>query len=623
MGEDTIHADKKFNYLNEFMTELPVNCLFDKGKTGCGGTTIAIENDKDTIIAMPYVNVIKNKIAQYPNERCDKVLFGIYEGVTETEILDYIVKNKIRKIAVTYDSLERLINLMVEKTDIDVYNDFYLLVDEWHILFNSYAFRNSAVKKVLHHSRLFKEVTYMTATPIEEEFILKELKNMPIKEVQWENTATVSIKSIATNRPINEVCRLINDTINDKSFGNLHFFVNSVEFIVDTIKKTNLKSEQVRIICSNNSTKGKGRKSNQKKLGDNYLIEDTIAPVKKINFYTSTAFEGCDIYDEQGKTYIVSDKYKSHTLLDISTLIIQICGRIRNSKYQLEATHIFTETRYNKFLSLDEFKQNTQRQLEDTKRFVNDINNIPEESRKTTIGLIEKKNKEGLNEKYIFNNNNYLEVDENLLNLDIVNFKITNHLYQSRITLRDEYMKYGFNITEEQKIIYTDKLKTNLKAKISFKDLFEEYVLLREEQPHVFHFGNPQDRRSLIEKEKPIIKEAYEIMGIERVREMKYNVTNIKREIFKLQTNISMDAKIVKCLIESGVCDGCTNTSKSWKDLLQSVYTSLDYKDSRGNVRKAEATHLDNWFEIKKTTPKIKGKTTDCYTIIRSKMIYK
>ncbi len=76
------------------------------------------------------------------------------------------------------------------------------------------------------------------------------------------------------------------------------------------------------------------------KLGRDYLIEDTTTPVKKINFYTATAFEGCDIYDENGRTYVVSDKYKSHTLVDISTLFIQIAGRIRNSRYSGENTYI-------------------------------------------------------------------------------------------------------------------------------------------------------------------------------------------------------------------------------------------------------------------------------------------
>jgi len=70
MVKEPIKAPDECNLLIEFMTELPVNCLFDKGKTGCGGTSVAIENQINTIIAMPYVNVIKNKVAQYPNERC-------------------------------------------------------------------------------------------------------------------------------------------------------------------------------------------------------------------------------------------------------------------------------------------------------------------------------------------------------------------------------------------------------------------------------------------------------------------------------------------------------------------------------------------------------------------------
>ncbi len=195
MEKRIIHAKENCEYLSqieELRNELPINCLFDKGITGCGGTTIAIENEKNTIIAMPYVAVIKNKESQHKN------LLGIYEGVTNEQILDYINSHEIKKIAVTYDSLERLIILLLG-SGIDVYNEYYCLVDEYHVLFNSYAFRNKAVKKVLQYAALFKEVTYMTATPIEEEFMLKELKHLPIVEVQWKNVIPVNAKLIATN----------------------------------------------------------------------------------------------------------------------------------------------------------------------------------------------------------------------------------------------------------------------------------------------------------------------------------------------------------------------------------------------------------------------------------------
>jgi hypothetical protein len=174
--------------------------------------------------------------------------------------------------------LERLLTTLLDN-GIDVYNDYYLLIDEWHVLFNSYAFRNKAVKKVLEYSRKFKKVTYMTATPIEKEFILKEIKDLPVVEVQWENVITVNVQPIPANKPIITVRNLIRNTIAGKMFGNLHFFVNSVDFIAEAIKITGLKPEQARVICSDNKNTGKGVRSNQSKLG-NYQIESTTDKVK-------------------------------------------------------------------------------------------------------------------------------------------------------------------------------------------------------------------------------------------------------------------------------------------------------------------------------------------------------
>jgi hypothetical protein len=344
--------------------------------------------------------------------------------------------------------------------------------------------------------------------------------------------------------------------------------------------------------------------------------------VKKINFYTSTCFEGCDIYDTNGKTYIVSDKRKSHTLLDISTLFIQICGRIRDSKYNTKVGHIFSETRYNNFVSLEEFKTASKEQRSKANLFVNSVNDMPEEARKMDIALHEKNNNAGLNEMYIYNNNRFLELDENLINLDIVNFKITNHLYQARITLYDEYKRNDFNITDEKIINYTDVLLVNPKAKISFKDLFDEYVLLKEERGNSFYFGNENDRITLIEQERPEIKEAFNKLGSKRVKEMNYHVSNIKRAILNMKTDISIDTKIIRCLKDAGVTAGTSAPAKDFKNILQNIYISLEIKNSYGKIKAAKATDLKNWFEIKKSSPKIDGKTTDCISIVRENLIF-
>ena len=107
------------------MTEIPVNCLFNKKKTGCGATELAIRNSIPTIIAMPYVALVKNKTIY----RKDAIsVLGVYEGIQEQDIIDY-AQNSPLKIAVTYDSLPRTIKVL-QSIGIDPYKDTFLLVDE-------------------------------------------------------------------------------------------------------------------------------------------------------------------------------------------------------------------------------------------------------------------------------------------------------------------------------------------------------------------------------------------------------------------------------------------------------------------------------------------------------------
>ena len=51
----------------ELDNKLPENCIFNKGKTGCGATTLA-----------------KNKLPEHAD------LLGVYGGVTNQEIADYL-----------------------------------------------------------------------------------------------------------------------------------------------------------------------------------------------------------------------------------------------------------------------------------------------------------------------------------------------------------------------------------------------------------------------------------------------------------------------------------------------------------------------------------------------------
>ncbi|GEM_PF-34965 len=631
--KEPIKAPPGARYLSEFMNRLHVNCLEDKGSTGCGGTDLALTNDVDTIIVMPYVSLIKNKQAQAIIEaqtedlkkKPIKPFMAIYginpeddsglKPATNEEIIEYYRKTKKgdRKFCVTMDSYRRLIELLTS-VGIDVFNEFFSLIDEWHVCFNSYIFRNRAIADVLRLSRQFKEVTYMTATPIEEEFMLEEIKDLPVQRIEWPNTTSVNLVSVPTNYPVKSACEYIHDAINGLSFGNLHFFVNSVEFIKQCIDMAKLTPDQVKIVCSKNKNPGKGRKTNQAKLGDAYKIQEAIEPAKVINFYTGGNFEGCDVYDENGRIFIVSDKNRVHTLLDISTLVIQICGRIRDTKYKDIIWHIFTETRYNGASTLEEFTQVTNKTMKETESFVDEINAMSDINRKKVIELYKRDTAKSNDVKYVKVEADKLKLDKNLLKLDIMNFKIKNHIYNSRIQLVKEYQRKGFTHLSQVPMIYpSDKLKKNSKVKISFEDVFEEYVKLKEENSLIFIIGNTEDRKRTIEQEKPMIKQAYDILGIEKVRALKYNITNIRRNIVK-SWNTTNDAKII-ALLKKEFPMLKPMPGEYIREKLQQIYDSLDIP------AKAKATHLDKWCETIKSTPKVKGTSVDHYEIIRFKII--
>jgi hypothetical protein len=381
------------------------------------------------------------------------------------------------------------------------------------------------------------------------------------------------VQSRYAKNPINYVAYLAQQVIKQNREGNLHFFFNSVKSIKSAIKKAELLPEQVKVVCANND-------ENIKKLGVDYQIEMPSDPIKKVNFYTSTAFEGCDIFDEFGRTYIVSDATKAHTLIDISTLFIQICGRIRNSVYKSEITHIFSTTRYSEDLTLEEYIERTKGTLNKAVKLSDDINNVPEDSRAIMLSKIPY-----LNEQYVRIEDNRLIVDKNLANIDIVNFKITKQIYKTMVTLSDELKKNGFGV--DVKVVniksVAEELEINPKAKISFEDLFKEYAEIKE-SPMIFSFDNPHYKLKIIEERNPLVKEAYNKLGKERVEELKYHQTNIRRELVK-QLDVSTEHKIVQ-MINSCIEFYQAIPITTVKDKIQGIYGSLNI------ARTAKATDL-------------------------------
>ena len=414
----------------------------------------------------------------------------------------------------------------------------------------------------------------MTATPIEHKYILEELKHLPICEVQWPSLIEVKVRSCQTNKPDDFVAAKCAQVVKGKFQQNLHIFINSVDFIakvIDSLKNIvpEITKDDIKVVCS---TSGDSKHINQQKLGVEYAISQPSDPIKKINFYTSTCFEGCDIFDENGVTLIVSDGRKAHTLLDISTLFIQICGRIRNSKYKTQIIHVYSTTKYSKFVSLEEFEKATQKSFSEAIKISNDINSIAESSREMILNKIPY-----INEKYMRIEDNRLIADKNLANIDIVNYKITHHIYGSYVKLNNELKNFGYKINQQPYTKIEDILSKNPNARMTFQELFNEYHRLKTTQP-VFVLDNYSERRTQIERRNPLVKQAYEELGVDKVRELKYNVGNIRRELTK-KLSVGVESKIIKMLNETLQKQKPIPKSKI-KECLQNIYDDLGIKQT-------------------------------------------
>ena len=205
MSKKLINVDKP-GYLSDFFEFLPSNCILNKGLTGCGGSYLELHSKRNSVILVPTIELVKNKT--------EEGIQPIYGGVKDSAIKKYLTSSiPYKKIIGTYDSIKRIINLLNPK-------DYFLLIDEYHILFNSYVFRESAIKDVLNHYTDFNEFCFMSATPLNDLCILKELEHLDQVTITWPNAVPVKIDIIDTYFTTNELFKLFTQQPN----GNWHIF---------------------------------------------------------------------------------------------------------------------------------------------------------------------------------------------------------------------------------------------------------------------------------------------------------------------------------------------------------------------------------------------------------------
>lgn len=528
---EKLKIKSKNGYLQ--MKDLPHDCIFNKVRTGCGATTIALsdKNKENYVIAVPTTELVINKC--YPRNEGQKNwdaskkkaglspvenLFGIH-GKTNSatfwgELHKYIESEGVKKIICTYDKLPFVVKHITAK-------DYRLLVDEYHTFLKSYSFRDKAIDGVLENYKRFKSFCFMSATPIQKIFKPNALNG--IKEViaDWKDKETITVIPYQTNTPYMIAAELIKDyylkngylKINGKESKEAFFFVNSVAEIKKILDQVQIGEDECKIICADN-------KKNQNKIRP-YKISSSADAPKRFNFITSKSFEGVDFHSETGICIVVSNVQNKNTLLSIDMDIPQIAGRIRNKEnpFWNKVIHIFNTKPSDGFTSYENIEQQVQLNMDAATERVDELN-----SSKLSPNAI----KQQIKEIEKLGNNSYLkwvddkwEANDMIGKLQLYNFIINDVIYQSGKSLKEAYKSTEIATTS----ILWEIAPSPFIKQLTFRESLKIYCNAKEKDS-MADTPELQD----IEARYPIIKMGYSSLGIRKMRKLRTK-TAIEEEL--------------------------------------------------------------------------------------------
>lgn len=569
-----IIAPKDSYYCVDFMSEIPTG-IVSKQLCGCGMTSVALENNKPTIICVPNTEVILNKVGQYPNNRRREGVLGVYAGVdVKAKLPAYLAATTVPKIMVTYDSFWKLIPY--------VDNSWTFIVDEFSDLLDVYNYRDKAVRRLLKDIKNYANVSYISATPIKPEYYPDELVGLPYTEIEWQDIVRCKVIRRPIDYPYKAAAVIIAKYIMAGSEGvkmlNGHhshaalFFVNSVTAIKQLITKTKLQPNQVRIICADTD-------DNRKKLGAKYKIKTALDPEPLITFTTSKSFKGSDYYSETGVVYIVSNTHNLNTLISIDTDAVQISGRIRtlSNPFRHMIFHIYNTDP--SLLCEEDFNNLVAKKISTTDALLSGFSRlVTYEEKAGYVNLYKTQHEEA-------KDNHYLMVDDHdtpffnhyMIKNDRRRWESSHAVYIEGNAIRQAYLQAGFDAPNEEHIPST-KFAEDFLERLSTMDFKEKCLELINKKDEVEDYFS---------KFAPDIQDAYNLLGAKKMKALGLNPTRIRKATEDARPEVQQE---LQTIVHQNFTKGNQYTLKEAKTKLQSIYDQLLMS------RKAKATDLSQWF---------------------------
>lgn len=592
----TIFAGHSKEKLSNLIKDFPDNCYVNKQITGCGGTTLVLRNTVNYVVLVPYINLLKSKVA----DNQDIVdLIGVYGETDSEEITAYLESGaEPKKIVCTYDSLPKLLRTKGFNP-----KAFKLLVDEAHTLVNLGSFKAATCEFVLQNYTKFASYVFLTATPTKREYFPEALINVPLCTIQWDDVRNVKFnlqnieQGIGLNNALFGLCY---DYLMRKIEGNAHIFYNSVSEIASVLNKLKevvdketgknlFDPNDIRVVCSKSGT---NQKTFNSRLGTKWAsIADITDPVRKINLYTSTAFEGADVLDEEGQTYIIINGVRDATKVDFHVLVPQIVGRIRNTKYNEHINLLVANLPEAASCTKDEWMSTVTKRIQNSRDVLHDIreSKMSEASKTQLIKAAEE-------DKYTFKNEQgELYVSDVALKAELQAYEALEATYVVRVVEGAEISDEGYSasfrslLTDESKHVpFAHKPKGISKFLTGhsqcFYETMKEYCEARDEQNEKLY--------KLVDAKDDYFKTAYDTLKHETIRKLEYRKPAIERAM-KIHDTKNENATEIPTLLN--LKKDQVYLRADIKAKIQDIYDKLAIPD------KAKATDITKWYEVKDT----------------------
>lgn len=156
----------KIQYLTEVLPQIETNTILCKTLTGLGATYSEIKAKRHSVIIVPNVPPIIGKCKD-PKHKNDN-LFGVKQGVTTEEVIDYIEKTlaagKFIKLISTPEGFAK-IKRAFEELELDIYEITFLLFDECDKTIKDVDYRADIILPMDDFFK-FREKAFVSATPI-------------------------------------------------------------------------------------------------------------------------------------------------------------------------------------------------------------------------------------------------------------------------------------------------------------------------------------------------------------------------------------------------------------------------------------------------------------------------